>query len=91
MSKFNKKHFYQKDKSLIFAIKNGQFKDWYYEFCNGHEQLLEEESNIICDTRFDDRHRWMDDNQIQHLIKLKVKAMYKKKFPNAKRYSLPIF
>ena len=68
-------------------MKYGQFKEWFYEFMHGHPFLLKEEADIICETRFDERFKWMNDIQIQKLIRLRVKAMYKQKFPNAKRYS----
>lgn len=74
-------------KVLFTAIKNGRFKEWFYAFKNGHPFLLKEEANIICETRLDETYEWMNDEEIQELVKLKVKAMYKKKFPNAKRWS----
>ena len=78
--------------TLLYAVKNGQLKRWFYEFQHGHPFLLEEEADIIVETRLNDRaSKWMNDTQIQELVKLRVKAMYKKKFPNAKRWSLPIF
>ncbi len=77
--------------SLFAAIRNGRVKDWFYEFCNGHPFLLSEEVHIICETRFDKKYKWMNDYQIQLLIKIRVKTMYKNKFPNAKRWSLPFF
>lgn len=78
--------------TLLCAVKNGQLKRWFYEFKHGHPFLLSEETDIIVETRLNDRARkWMDDNEIQELVKLRVKAMYEKKFPNAKRWSLPIF
>lgn len=78
--------------TLLYAVKNGQLKRWFYEFKHGHPFLLSEETDIIVETRLNDRAcKWMDDNEIQELVKLRVKAMYEKKFPNAKRWSLPIF
>ena len=78
--------------TLLYAVKNGQLKRWFYEFQHGHSFLLSEEADIIVETRLNDRvSKWMNDTQIQELVKLRVKAMYKKKFPNAKRWSLPIF
>lgn len=41
----------------------------------------------ICETRFDEKYKWMNDTQIQELVKIRVRAMYKKKYPNAKRWS----
>lgn len=77
---------------LLAAVKNGRFKDWFYEFQNGHPQLISEEADIIVDTRLNCPHySWMNDRQIQLVVALRVKAMYKRKFPNAKRWSLPIF
>lgn len=77
--------------TLFNAIKNRQMKKWFYEFQHGHPFLLSEESKIIIDSRLNDEsNKWMNDTQIQELVKLRVKDMYKKKFPNAKRWSLPI-
>jgi hypothetical protein len=78
--------------TLLYAVKNGQLKRWFYEFQHGHPFLLKEEADIIIETRLNDKaSQWMNDEQIKELVKLRVKAMYKKKFPNAKRWSLPIF
>jgi hypothetical protein len=78
--------------TLLYAVKNGQLKRWFYEFKNGHPFLLDEEATIIVATRLSDKSAsWMNDEQIKELVKIRVKAMYKKKFPNAKRWSLPIF
>jgi hypothetical protein len=63
-------------------------KDWFYEFIHGHPFLLSEEANIICETRFDEKYKWMNDTQIQQLVKIRVKEMYKNKYPNAKRFRL---
>lgn len=65
-----------------------RFKTWFYEWSNGHPFLLNEEVDIICETRFDEKYKWMDDNQIKKLIEIRVKQMYKKKYPNAKQWSL---
>mgnify|MGYP003511009764 CR=1 FL=1 len=59
-----------------------------YQFHHGHPFLLGEEVAIICDTRLDPKFKWMNDNQIQALVKVKVKAMYHKKYPNAKMWGL---
>lgn len=77
--------------NILESIKNGQFKDWFYEFKHGHPFLLEEEVDIICETRDDarDKYIWMDDTQIKKLVKIRVDKMYKKRFPNAKRWTLP--
>ena len=58
---------------------------WFYEWKHGHPFLLNEEVEIICETRA--RYKWMNDITIQELIKVRIKAMYKTKFPNAKRWS----
>jgi hypothetical protein len=68
-----------------------KFKTWFYEWKNGHPFLLDEEVNIICDTRFDEKYKWMNDNDIKKLIEIRVKEMYKEKYPNAKRWSLAYF
>jgi hypothetical protein len=65
-----------------------KFKKWFYEFKNGHPFLLNEEVDIICKTRFDEKYKWMNDYQIQALVKRRVKEMYKKRFPNAKRFNI---
>jgi len=62
---------------------------WFYEFVNGHPFLLEEEVDIIIETRLHDReNKWMNDDQIQELVRIRVKAMYKRKFPNAKLFKI---
>ena len=58
---------------------------WFYEWKHGHPFLLNEEVEIICETRA--RYKWMNDITIQQFIKVRIKAMYKTKFPNAKRWS----
>lgn len=65
-----------------------RIKNWFYEFRHGHPFLLSEEVDIICKTRFDETYKWMNDNQIQRLIKARVKDMYEDRFPNAKKWSL---
>jgi hypothetical protein len=77
--------------TLLFALKNGYIKDWFYEFKHGHKFLLSEEVNIITKTRFDNKYKWMNDSQIQKLIQFRVNSMYKQKYPNAKQWTLPIF
>lgn len=77
--------------SLLDAIENKTTKDWFYEFWHGHKFLLKEEADIITDARLDPFYDYMDDDQIRELIRKRVKKMYKKKFPNAKRFNLPIF
>jgi hypothetical protein len=68
-----------------------KFKTWFYEWKNGHPFLLHEEVDIICDTRFDEKYKWMNDNDIKKLIEIRVREMYKEKYPNAKRWSLTQF
>ena len=58
---------------------------WFYEWKHGHPFMLNEEVEIIWETRA--RYKWMNDITIQELIKVRIKAMYKTKFPNAKRWS----
>ena len=65
-----------------------KIKTWFYELWNGHPRLLSEEVDIICETRFDEKYKWMNDWQIQRLVEVRIKEMYKKKFPNAKRWQL---
>lgn len=77
--------------TLLNAIKNKKVKEWFYEFAHGHPFLVNEEADIICETRFNDKYKWMNDTEVQELVRIKVKAMYKVKFPKAKRWSLPIF
>jgi hypothetical protein len=60
-----------------------------YEFRHGHPFLLEEEVEIIVHARLHDvANRWMTDRQIQKLVKVRVKEMYRKKFPDARPWSL---
>lgn len=61
------------------ALKD-KIKNWFYELWHGHPFLLEEEVDIICETRFDEKFMWMNDAQIQRLIKHRVREMYKTKF-----------
>ncbi len=77
---------------VLAAFKNGRLKEWFYLFKNGHPFLMKEEADIIVETRLNDiTSKWMNDSQIQELVKLRVKAMYKNKYPNAKRWSLAYF
>ncbi len=72
------------------VVKN--YQKLFYEFNHGHPLLVSEEAEIIIQTRLNDKvSQWMNDSQIKELVKIRVKQMYKKKFPNAKRWSLPIF
>lgn len=78
--------------TLLYAIKNRKLKKWFYEFKHGHPFLLSEEADIIVETRLNDRmYKFMNDYEIQKIVKIRVKAMYKNKFPKAKQWSLPIF
>ena len=64
------------NKKYILILKN-----WLYDFTYKHPILLDEEVNIILQTREEERYKWMNDKQIQLLIKKRIKSMYKKKFP----------
>lgn len=77
--------------TILISFKNKQLKRWFYEFKHGHEFLLKEEVSIIYETRLNNKYKWVNENIIKQLIKIKVKEMYKKKFPDAKRWVLPIF
>lgn len=77
--------------TLLAAVKNGRFKDWFFEWRNGHPFLLSEEVDIIIATRDEEKYKWMNDEQIQRLIRVRVKEMYKKRYPNAQRWSLAHF
>lgn len=68
--------------------KINHFKKWFYEFKHGHPFLLNEEVDIICETRADEKYKWMNDRQIQKLVKIRIEEMYRKKFPHAVRWSL---
>lgn len=63
-----------------------KFTKWFYEFEKGHPLLLREEVDIIWNTRSEEKYLWMNDNQIKRLIKIRVREMYKKKYPDAKRW-----
>ena len=63
-----------------------KFKTWFYEFQHGHPFLLNEEVEIICETRANKHTKWMNESEIQNLVKARVEAMYKEKYPNAKQY-----
>lgn len=77
--------------TLLTAIKNRRLKEWFYYLKNGHPFLLKEEADIICETRFDDDYKHLNDIQIQMLIQLKIQMMYDEKYPDAKRWSLSNF
>lgn len=77
--------------TVLAALKNGRFKEWFFEWENGHPFLLSEEVDIIIATRNEEKYKWMNDEQIQKLIRVRVKEMYKKRYPNSKRWSLAHF
>jgi len=66
-------------------MKN-KLQTWWYEFRYGHPFLLDEEVDIILETREAKSTKWMNDDEIQKLVKIKVREMYKKKFPHAKQF-----
>ena len=52
--------------TLLYAVKNGQLKRWFYEFKYGHPFLLDEEATIIVATRLSEKSAsWMNDEQIK--------------------------
>ena len=61
-----------------------KIKTWLYEFYYGHPFLLNEEVDIILETREAKSTKWMNDSEIQKLVRIKIKQMYKKKYPDAK-------
>lgn len=63
-----------------------EIKTWWYEFKNGHPFLLSKEVDIIITIRSEERCMWMNDTQIQQLVKRKVSNMYRNKYPNAKQF-----
>ena len=76
--------------TFLYALKTGELKTWFYKFRTGHIFLLHEEADIIVETRLNDKvSKWMNESQIQNLVKLRVEAMYKRKFPDAKKWTLP--
>ena len=77
--------------TLLAAVKNRRLKEWFYYFKNGHEFLLKEEVDIICNTRDEPKFKHLNEREIQTLIQLRISYMYEKKYPNAKRWSLACF
>ena len=76
--------------TFLYAIKTGEIKTWFYKFKTGHIFLLHDETDIIVETRLNDKEsNWMNDSQIQELVKIRIEAMYKRKFPDAKKWTLP--
>lgn len=65
-----------------------KLKKRLYVFKHGHPFLLDEEVDIICETRSNEKLFWMNDRQIQQLVKLKIKCMYRGKYPDAKKWQL---
>lgn len=57
-----------------------KLKTWLYKLYHGHLFLLDEEVDIIIKTRAEERYKWMNDRQIQNLIKGRIKQMYINKF-----------
>jgi len=79
-------------KTFLYSFKNNELERWWFEFKNGHPFLLDEEADIIIKTRLNDSiNAFMNDSQIKKLVKTRIKAMYKRKFPNAKKWSFPNF
>ncbi len=76
---------------LLAAVKNGRIKEWFYEWKHGHPFLLNEEVEIICNTRAEPKFKHFNDREIQTLIAIRISDMYEKKYPNAKRSSLAHF
>jgi len=68
----------------MLTLNKKIIENWFYELWYGHPFLLDEEVDIICETRANDNYKWMNDIQIQHLVKRRIKEMYKKKFPKSK-------
>lgn len=54
-----------------------RIKKWLYEFRHGHPFLLEEEVEIICKTRAEQKYKHFNDRQIQKLIQIRIDEMYK--------------
>lgn len=73
----------KKQETIIYLKYNSmkKFKKWWYEFIHGHPFLLEEEVKIILKTRNDPAYKWMSDSRIKELIRIRIKEMYKYKYP----------
>ena len=80
------KHIIMKRIKLFKVIQ-----EWFYFFKHGHEFLLKEEVDIICEVRLNKYYKSLSDNMIQKLIKVRIKRMYQEKYPNAKPWSLSNF
>ena len=57
-----------------------KIKKWFYELWHGHPFLLNEEVDIICKTRSEEKYSWMNEREVQNLVKTRIRDMYKKKF-----------
>jgi hypothetical protein len=55
-----------------------KIKNWLYEWWHGHPFLLDEEMAIIIKTREEERYKWMPEDMIQKLIRIRIKEMYKR-------------
>ncbi len=55
-----------------------KLKTWLYELWYGHPFLLSEEVHIICETRDDPKFKHLNDYEIQKLVKIRIKEMYRK-------------
>lgn len=64
-----------------------KFKDWFYEFQHGHPECIESEFEIVKEVMDNELNFWMDTNTTVKLIQIKIKEMYKERFPNAKKWS----
>ena len=76
---------------LFKAIKNKKIKEWFYFLKHGHEFLLTEEVDIIWETRSSNQYKHLSEYMIQKLIKIRIRTMYKEKYPNAKSWSISNF
>lgn len=69
---------------------NERQKEWLWEFWHGHERLYKEEAEIIIKARTNPDFNMFSDDSIQRLIKHKIRAMYKRRFPNARKVQIPL-
>ena len=69
---------------------NERQKEWLWEFWHGHERLYKEEAEIIIKARTNPDLQMFSDDSIQRLIKHKIRAMYKRRFPNARKVQIPL-
>ena len=68
---------------------NDKQKEWLWEFWHGHERLFAEEARIILEVRGDPELKIFSDESIQILIRRKIRDMYKRRFPNARKVQIP--